>query len=152
EQDPESKPKVTEAKLLDTLSFDEPRDDDDKNIPSFTPGFAKTLFIIAPEGAVAGMAMFFYNYSTWSAEPGICLEELFISKQYRRRGYAGFLIKKLAHEVRDVGGTKLEWNCYRSNEPALKFYDSLGAKRMEHWVTLKVDEGGLEKLASPETQ
>ncbi|EEY16608.1 N-acetyltransferase ats1 [Verticillium alfalfae VaMs.102] len=149
EQDPESKPKLTETKLLDTLSFIE-SSKDVRREPSFTPGFAKTLLLISPEGDIAGMAIFFYNYSTWSAEPGICLEELFVSKRYRRRGYAGLLIKRLVTEAQELGGTKLEWNCYRSNEPALKFYDSLGAKRMEHWVTLRLDEEAMEQLAQAE--
>jgi GNAT superfamily N-acetyltransferase len=146
--------KATEESLAKTLQLKASHSDQAQ--PS--PGFAKTL-LIRPAVAdqvdgieVAGMALFFYNYSTWHAAPGIYLEDLFVRPQYRRRGYASMLLKELAKQVKEVGGARLEWSCLKWNEPSLKFYDGLGAKQMNEWVGLRVDGDALDKLAEQEIQ
>ncbi|KAJ9636888.1 Peroxygenase 1 [Coniosporium tulheliwenetii] len=107
--------------------------------PTQSTGYAKTILITAkPEDEVAGMALYFHNYSTWRAKPGIYLEDLFVKPKYRKRGYGTLLLKELAKEV---------WN-----EPSLKFYESLGAKQMDGWVGLRVDGEALEKLAKGEVE
>lgn len=134
---------ATLESLTKTLSFP-----DSASAQGFTPGFAKTYLVVAPDGVVAGMALYFYNYSTWEAAPGIYLEDLFIKPDYRKRGYATALIKRLAKEVVDMKGGRLEWSCLDWNTPSLKFYESLGAKQKSEWVGLRVDGEALEKLAS----
>lgn len=136
---------ATEVKLRETLIF-APSPSKEPSTTSSQLGFAKTFIITAPEGEVAGMAMFFYNYSTWRAQPGICLEDLYVQPKYRRRGYAELLIQELAKEARRINGGKLEWVCLKGNESALKFYDILGAKRMEDWLSLRVDGDALARL------
>ena len=93
------------------------------------------------------MALYFNNYSTWRAAPGIHLEDLFIRKAHRGSGYGTLLIKALAEEVVRIGGKRLEWSCLKSNTPSLEFYRSLGAKEMLDWVELRVDGDVLTKLA-----
>jgi GNAT superfamily N-acetyltransferase len=132
---------ATVESLNKTLSFP------DSSSQGFTPGFAKTYLIIAPDGVTAGMALYFYNYSTWRAAPGIYLEDLFVKPAYRKRGYATALIKTLAKEVVGMEGGRLEWSCLKWNTPSLKFYESLGAKQMTEWVGLRVDGEALEALA-----
>ncbi|KAF2108892.1 GCN5-related N-acetyltransferas-like protein [Lophiotrema nucula] len=134
--------KATEDLLTKTLSHADPN-----NPSSFTPGYAKTFLITAPEGEVAGMALYFYNYSTWTAVPGIYLEDLFVKPKYRKRGYGKALIKKLAAEVVGLGGSRLEWSCLTWNTPSLEFYESLGAKRKDAWVGLRVEGDALTRLA-----
>ncbi|KAF2258185.1 GCN5-related N-acetyltransferas-like protein [Lojkania enalia] len=136
---------ATEEKLAKTLSFAIPSGSSSEY--SFTPGFAKTYILTAPDGKVAGMALYFYNYSTWKAVPGIYLEDLFVLPEYRKRGYGKALIKTLAKEVVAMGGGRLEWSCLKWNTPSLEFYGSLGAKQMDGWVGLRVDEDALTKLA-----
>ncbi|EME86462.1 uncharacterized protein MYCFIDRAFT_186664 [Pseudocercospora fijiensis CIRAD86] len=124
------------------------------------PGYAKTLILRLPTqlskedqekgfkaGAVAGMALFFHNYSTWRSKPGIYLEDLFVRPQYRKRGYGKLLIQVLAKEVLRIDGGRLEWSCLKWNTPSLHFYKSLGAVQMDDWVQLRVDGDALEKLA-----
>ncbi|KAF2817544.1 GCN5-related N-acetyltransferas-like protein [Mytilinidion resinicola] len=113
-------------------------------------GFAKTLLLTAPEGEVAGMALYFHNYSTWRAAPGIYLEDLFVKPKYRKRGYGKALIRELAQEVVKINGGRLEWSCLNWNKPSLEFYEALGAKRMVEWVGLRVDGDALTKLAQGE--
>jgi GNAT superfamily N-acetyltransferase len=117
--------------------------------PALPPklGFAKTLLIVAPEGEVAGMALYFHNYSTWRAAPGVYLEDLYVKPKYRKRGYGKALIRELAVEVVRINGGRLEWSCLNWNKPSLEFYEALGAKRMVEWVGLRVDGEALAKLA-----
>ncbi|KAF2502258.1 GCN5-related N-acetyltransferas-like protein [Lophium mytilinum] len=110
-------------------------------------GYANTLLLTAPEGEVAGMALYFHNYSTWRAAPGIYLEDLFVKPKYRKRGYGKALIRELAQEVVRIKGGRLEWSCLNWNKPSLEFYEALGAKRMVEWVGLRVDGDALTKLA-----
>lgn len=93
------------------------------------------------------MALYFYNFSTWTGVPGIYLEDLFVKPAYRKRGYGKALIKACAREVVRVGGKRLEWSCLDWNTPSLEFYESLGAKRKKEWVGLRVEGEGLTKLA-----
>jgi GNAT superfamily N-acetyltransferase len=93
------------------------------------------------------MALYFNNYSTWHAAPGIYLEDLYIKPQFRSKGYGTLLISALAKEVLRIGGKRLEWCCLKWNEPSLEFYTRLGAERMEDWVTLRADAKALDKLA-----
>ncbi|KLJ05329.1 acetyltransferase [Blastomyces silverae] len=115
-----------------------------------------TLLISPPSTATnptpppAGMAMFFYNYSTWRSAPGIYLEDLFVRPEQRGKGYGLALLRRLAAEVTKVGGKRLEWSVLRWNEPSIKFYtsESVGAKGMEEWMKMMVDGEALTKLAA----
>lgn len=93
------------------------------------------------------MALYFTNYSTWRAAPGIYLEDLFVKPDFRGRGYGKLLLKELARETRRIGGERLDWSVLKWNEPSLRFYEGIGAKRMEEWVGMRVDEGALVRLA-----
>lgn len=133
---------ATEETLRATLSF-----------PSKSTGYAKTLLIFPPASSTpshcAGMALFFNNYSTWRAAPGVYLEDLFIRPEFRGRGYGKRLLGELALEVKKIGGKRLEWSVLKWNEPSIKFYHSIGAERMEEWVGMRVDtEEGLSKIGS----
>ncbi|KAF1997811.1 acetyltransferase [Amniculicola lignicola CBS 123094] len=142
--------KATPELLAQTLSHADPSSPSDS--PTFSPGTARTLLLIAPpiEGQdekVAGMALYFYNYSTWTGRPGIYLEDLFVRPEYRKKGYGKALIKRLAKEVVKVDGTRLEWSCLDWNTPSLAFYESLGATRKGEWVGLRVEGDALGRLA-----
>ncbi|KAL8746034.1 MAG: hypothetical protein Q9190_001901 [Brigantiaea leucoxantha] len=154
---------ATESSLRSTLSF--PSSD--------RSGYARTLLIFPPstttttttpippsseqpaaEPECAGLALYFTNYSTWRATPGIYLEDLFVRPQYRGRGYGKLLLAELAKEVKRIGGGRLDWSVLKWNEPSLRFYESLGAKRMDEWVGMRVEDeeedgeqGALSRLA-----
>ncbi|KAK7708390.1 Peroxygenase 1 [Botryosphaeria dothidea] len=140
---------ATEESLANTLCF--ASSSSTQNTLAAGTGYAKTFLLTAPEGEVAGMALFFNNYSTWRAKPGVYLEDLFVKPKYRRRGYGKLLIQELAKEVRRIDGGRLEWSCLKWNEPSLKFYAGIGAKQMEEWVGLRVDGEALINLAEGRT-
>lgn len=95
------------------------------------------------------MALYFYNYSTWKARPGIWLEDLFVREKYRGKGYGQRLIQELAKEVVEMKGGRLEWCVLKWNTPSIGFYESekIGAKALSEWQTMRVDGEGLVKLA-----
>ncbi|KAF1939812.1 acetyltransferase [Clathrospora elynae] len=134
---------ATEESLTRTLSHYDP------STSSFSEGFAKTLLLTDPDGAIAGMALYFYNYSTWTGAPGIYLEDLFVKEGHRKKGYGKMLLKELAKETLRIGGKRLEWACLDWNEPSLQFYQSLaiGAKKKQEWVGLRVEDAALGRLA-----
>lgn len=95
------------------------------------------------------MALFFNNYSTWRAGPGVYLEDLFVRPQYRGKGYGKALFGELAREVQRIGGHRLEWSVLKWNEPSIRFYHSIGAKQMDEWMQMRVDtEEGLSTIAT----
>ncbi|KAF2430050.1 acetyltransferase [Tothia fuscella] len=142
---------ATEESLLKTLSFAPSRQQDSTTATSAStpsqPGYAKTFLLLTPQNEVAAMALYFHNYSTWRAAPGIYLEDLFVKPHFRTRGYATLLLRELAKEVQRIGGGRLEWSCLKWNENALRFYEGLGAVQMEEWVGLRVDGDNLVKLS-----
>ncbi|KAI6853557.1 hypothetical protein KC338_g8625 [Hortaea werneckii] len=155
----EDKVEATEESLLRTLTF--APSPASSTQPHTNPGYAKTLLLRLPSSptdpadhpsAIAGMAMYFNNYSTWRSKPGVYLEDLYVRPQYRKRGYGKMLIQALAQECCRIGGARLDWTCLRWNTPSLEFYDSLGAKRQEDWVGLRVDGQDLEDLALGRTK
>jgi len=72
---------------------------------------------------------------------------LFIRPEYRGRGYGKALLRRLAQETEAIGGKRLEWSVLKWNEPSLKFYEGIGAVRMEEWVGMRVDGERLGELA-----
>lgn len=137
---------ATEEKLTQTIAF-APSDSTATAEQTSSDKPARCLILFTPEGLPAGMALFFYNYSTWRARPGIYLEDLFVRPAYRKKGYGRFLLEALAKEVVAMNGGRLEWSVLKWNEPSIKFYEGIGAKMMSEWVGMRVDGENLVKLA-----
>ncbi len=96
----------------------------------------------------AGFALFFYNYSTWQGRPGLYLEDLFVRPEFRGKGIGKALLVHVARiAVRENCG-RYQWQVLDWNTPAIKFYESLGAKTMKEWLTMRVDGEALDRLAS----
>jgi ribosomal protein S18 acetylase RimI-like enzyme len=97
---------------------------------------------------VVGFALFFHNYSTFLARPGIYLEDLYVLPEHRRRGWGRALLIDLARVAVERGCGRFEWSVLHWNEPAIAFYRSLGAEVMEAWRVMRVTGGALAKLAA----
>jgi GNAT superfamily N-acetyltransferase len=99
------------------------------------------------EGAAAGFALFFHNFSTFRGQPGIYLEDLFVRPDYRGRGIGRAFLAHLAKLALDRGCGRLEWAVLDWNEPAIQFYRSLGASPMDDWTIFRLADGPLASLA-----
>ena len=96
----------------------------------------------------AGFALWFRNYSTFLARPGIYLEDLFVFPAFRGRGVGRRLLKHLAHVAVSRGYGRLEWAVLDWNVDAIRFYESLGAVPMSDWTTYRVTGEALATLGS----
>ncbi len=99
------------------------------------------------DGAAAGFALFFRNYSTWRGRPGLFLEDLFVPERYRRRGIGRALLKRLAALSVERGYGRMEWSVLDWNQPAQDFYRSLGATPMDEWTIWRLSADALGRTA-----
>lgn len=99
------------------------------------------------DGTPAGFALFFHNYSTWLAKPGIYLEDLYVSPTARGEGLGKALLISLARLAVERNCGRLEWSVLDWNEPAIQFYRSLGAISMDEWTVNRVTGETLTNLA-----
>lgn len=104
--------------------------------------------VLAFAGATpGGFALFFTNYSTFLAKPGIYLEDLFVVPGLRGRGIGKALLLHLAKLANARGCGRLEWAVLDWNQPAIDFYESLGAKRMTQWQICRLTGAALQQYA-----
>jgi GNAT superfamily N-acetyltransferase len=96
----------------------------------------------------AGFALFFHNFSTFLGKPGIYLEDLYVRPEFRGAGIGRALLVHLAKLARERGCGRLEWWVLDWNEPAIRFYKSLGAVPMEEWTVYRLTEEALDELAT----
>ena len=99
------------------------------------------------EGAVAGFALWFLNYSTWTGRHGIYLEDLYVTPARRGNGFGLMLITELARICVERGYGRLEWAVLDWNAPAIGFYGSLGAAVMDGWTVRRLSGPALAALA-----
>ncbi len=92
-------------------------------------------------------ALFFHNFSTFLGRPGLYLEDLFVKPEYRGKGFGKVMLSYLARLTKERNCGRLEWSVLDWNEPALKFYRSIGSKLMDEWTVQRLDGDALEKLA-----
>ena len=108
--------------------------------------YAETL--IAEEvGEPMGFALFFHNFSTFLAQPGIYLEDLYVVPEQRGRGVGRALLERLAQLAVDRGCGRLEWAVLDWNVDAIKFYERLGAKPNSEWTVYRLTGRPLRALA-----
>jgi GNAT superfamily N-acetyltransferase len=153
--------KTTEEMLLATLSFPiDPPPPSSSPVPiEFTKGYARTLLVTPNDSpdSVAGIAVYFPNYSTWTG-PGIYIEDMVITSSQRGKGYGTALLSALAREVGGAGGVKgvneygmgrLQWSVLKWNKPAIDLFlsDTVGAFVKEEYMGCQVEGEKLAELA-----
>ena len=108
----------------------------------------KAEVLLAMEGDTAvGIALYFYNFSTFLGRAGIYLEDLFVKEEYRGKGYGKALLKELARIAVSQGCGRLEWCCLDWNQPSIDFYLSLGARPLDDWTVYRLTGDTLKELA-----
>ena len=100
------------------------------------------------DGAAQGFALFFHNFSTFEGKPGIYLEDLFVRPEARGSGLGKALLSRLAALAVERDCARLEWSVLDWNEPAIGFYQNLGARLMDDWTVMRVDGQALHRLGA----
>lgn len=105
------------------------------------------ILAFGPAGAPAGFALFFTNYSTFLAKPGLYLEDLFVRPEFRGQGIGKALLLHLARLANARGCGRMEWAVLDWNQPAIDFYESLGAERKTDWTICRLTGSRLARYA-----
>lgn len=96
---------------------------------------------------VVGYAIFFTTFSTFECRSGVWIEDVYVRPDKRRGGIGRAVMEHLAALALERGHVRLDWCALDWNEPALRFYDKLGATRLDEWKLLRLDREGMEQLA-----
>jgi GNAT superfamily N-acetyltransferase len=113
----------------------------------FGPDRAAEALVAELDGVPVGFALFYRTFSTWECRPGIWLEDLFVPDEHRGTGVGFALLRELATITVSRGYTRLEWAALHWNEPALRFYERLDARRLDDWVMHRLEGTALERVA-----
>lgn len=118
----------------------------------FGPRPYAEVLIAEVENQPVGLALFFPTFSTFRGQPGLHLEDVFVRPAHRGKGIGKALLKTLAQIARERGFGRLEWTVLDWNEPAIGFYQSLGAGPLDEWITYRIADEPLDRLAEAETK
>jgi GNAT superfamily N-acetyltransferase len=110
---------------------------------------AAEALIVELEGEAVGYAIFFTTFSTFECRSGVWIEDVYVRPERRRDGIGRAVMEHLAALTLERGHVRLEWCALEWNEPALRFYDKLGATRLERWRMLRLEREGMRRLAEP---
>ena len=122
-------------------------------------GLRETLFgsrryaealIARADGTPVGHAIFFHNYSTFLARPGIYIEDIFVLPEHRGLGAGKALLAAVVRLAKERSCARVEWSVLDWNEPAIEFYRRMGASVMPDWRICRLDADGIDKLAAGE--
>ncbi len=108
-------------------------------------------FVGESEGEVVGMALVYARYSTWKG-PAIHLEDLIVTKRMRGSGLGSALLAEVVRYGNRTGVKRICWEVLDWNEPAIRFYESKGAKVMRDWDVVQLDEEGMREFLTKEKQ
>jgi GNAT superfamily N-acetyltransferase len=103
--------------------------------------------IVEADGEPAGFALYFYNFSTFLGRPGLYVEDAFIRPAFRRNGFGRAIFHYLAKQAVAENCGRMEWSVLNWNEPAIRFYRSLGAVPMDEWTVQRLTGDALRQFA-----
>ncbi len=99
------------------------------------------------EGQPAGFGLYFFNFSTFLGRPGLYVEDVYIRPLHRSRGLGRAIFRHLAEVALERNCGRMEWWVLDWNEPAIRFYRSLGAEPMIEWTVQRLTGDALRDLA-----
>lgn len=108
---------------------------------------AEALLLETADGEAVGYAIFFTTFSTFECRSGIWLEDVYVRPEHRRGGIGRAVMEHLARLAQERGHVRLDWVALDWNEPALNFYEQLGARRLDEWKLLRLEKDGIKRLA-----
>ncbi|GGB14698.1 GCN5 family N-acetyltransferase [Agarivorans gilvus] len=113
----------------------------------FAEGATAHAIICELDGEAVGYGVYFYNYSTWLAKNGLYLEDLYVAPPYRKIGAGKAILKYLAQQAVAENCGRFEWCVLDWNQPAIDFYQSIGAEPQDEWILYRLTGQALEHFA-----
>lgn len=101
------------------------------------------FFVAVEENEIKGIALFYYRYSTWKGK-AIYLEDLVVKESERGKGYGQLLLDAIIHEAKRTNSKQVRWQVLDWNEPAIKFYEKLGASLDDEWINCTLSAEQIE--------
>jgi GNAT superfamily N-acetyltransferase len=114
----------------------------------FGPRPYAEAFLAEVAGVPAGFALVFPIFSTFRGEPGLYLEDLFVRQEHRGRGIGKALLATVARAAVERGFGWMGWTVLDWNDPAIRFYQGLGARPVSEWTVYRLDDEPMARLAS----
>ena len=114
----------------------------------FSKGCTAHALIGEKNSIAVGMAVYFFNYSTWLGKNGLYLEDLYVSMDHRGSGVGKSLLSRLAEIALDNNCGRMEWSVLDWNQPAIDVYNALGAKPQNEWIGYRLTGDALSELAA----
>lgn len=128
-------------------AVDEVKTDKAQIAKSIFEGDVAKCHVAEINGEVIGIALWFLNYSTWTGQPGIYLEDLYVMPEFRGKGAGLALMKELARICIKNGYPRFQWWVLDWNEPSINFYKNIGAEPMDEWTVYRLSGEALNKFA-----
>ncbi len=122
-------------KLLNEIEFNK----DELKYSLFKENNFVTIIIAEYKNKPIGYSLYYYNYSTFKAKPGIYLEDLYIIPEMRNKGYGRALLSYIANIVVVNNLSRLEWSVLDWNSNAINLYKSIGSKSLDGWTTQRLE-------------
>lgn len=113
----------------------------------FGPEAKAQALMCRVEGQLAGFAVYFFSYSTWLGKNGLYLEDLYVTPELRGGGAGKALLRHLAKLACDNDCGRFEWSVLDWNQPAIDFYESIGAAPQAEWIRYRLAGEGLRRFA-----
>ncbi|MGD1824560.1 Ribosomal protein S18 acetylase RimI [Chromobacterium violaceum] len=113
----------------------------------FGPGAKAQALMCEVDGKLAGFAVYFFSYSTWLGKNGLYLEDLYVTPELRGAGAGKALLRHLARLACDNDCGRFEWSVLDWNQPAIDFYESIGAAPQSEWIRYRLAGEGLRRFA-----
>ena len=122
--------------------------EDDLRAHLFGPNAVASTVIAYAGDEPAGFALYFFNFSTFLARPGLYLEDLYVKPTLRKRGIGRALLAYLARVASERGCGRMEWSVLNWNEPAIRVYRGIGAQPLEDWTVMRLTGSAIITLAA----
>lgn len=139
---------VTELAIYEKAEHEVKATESDIQESLFASDSTAQAIVCEIDNKPVGFAVYFFNYSTWLGKQGLYLEDLYVSAQCRGAGAGKAMLKYLANIALAKNCGRFEWSVLDWNEPAIKFYQSVGARPQNEWVGYRLSGKALEDFAN----
>jgi GNAT superfamily N-acetyltransferase len=121
--------------------------EDDFRKALFGPQRNVDAMLAFADDVAVGLALYFYNFSTFQGRRGIYLEDIYVEPEYRGRGIGSALLKRLARVAKEEGCARMEWSVLTWNQPSIDFYHRMGAVTLDDWRIFRLTGDALDRLS-----